>query len=96
MNTLKNNTMEEIISLNTGNDKPKLEAATFIFSQEANCMDGGDMEELAIHCKSDLGIDDSGGCFYVLETKGWSIDSPDDLNEIFERINKTLINQINK
>lgn len=88
--------MEEKIRLEMGDDKPKLEAATFIFSQEANCMDSGDMEELAIHCKSDLGIDDSGGCFYVLETKSWSIDSTDDLKELFNRIDKAIINQINK
>ena len=69
--------------------KPKLENAKFTFSQEANCIDGGDMEEIIIRCESDMGID-NGGCFYVLETKRWAIDSIDELKALFDRISKVI------
>lgn len=71
-------------------DKPKLENATFTFTQETNCVDGGDVEELTIRCESSLGIDNDGGCFYVLETERWSIDSAQDLQELFDRISKAI------
>lgn len=72
--------------------KPTLENATFKFSQEANCVDriGDGYEELTIRCESDLGIDRSGECFYILETKQWAIDSVDDLKELFDRISKVI------
>jgi hypothetical protein len=71
-------------------NKPKLENAKFTFSQESNCIDGGDMEEITIRCESDIGIDRDGGCFYVIETKRWAIDSVDDLKELFDRISKVI------
>lgn len=67
-----------------------LDSATFQFSQDSNCVDGGDVEELTIRCESSLGIDRDGGCFYVLETKQWAIDSVDDLKELFDRISKVI------
>jgi hypothetical protein len=70
-------------------NKPKLENAKFTFSQEPNCIDGGDMEEITIRCESDMGIDD-GGCFYVLETKRWAVDSINELKELFDRISKVI------
>jgi hypothetical protein len=73
-------------------EKPTLESAMFKFSQEPNCVDGGDIEELTIRCESSLGIDRDEGCFYVLETKQWSIDSVDELKELFDRISN-LINK---
>jgi hypothetical protein len=33
------------------------------------------------------------GCFFVLKTEGWSIDGVEDLKELFNRIEKTLINK---
>ena len=73
-------------------DKPLLEEATFNFSQEANCMSENDGAEfLEIKCLSDLGIDRTDGkCFYVLKTESWSIDSIEELKELFDRIEKTL------
>lgn len=71
------------------NENPKLEKATFEFSQEGNCVDGG-MEELTIRCESSLGIDNDDGCFYILETKQWAIDSAQDLQELFDRISKVI------
>ena len=69
--------------------QPKLEKATFTFSQEGNCVDGGS-EDLTIRCESSLGIDGDEGCFYVLETEGWSIDSVEELQKLFDRINKVI------
>ena len=66
-----------------------LERATFEFSQDANCVSDTDGAEfLTIECESSLGIDRDEGCFYVLKTKGWSIDSEEDLKKIFDRISK--------
>jgi hypothetical protein len=70
--------------------EPKLENATFTFSQETNCVDEGDIEELTIRCESSLGIDNDEGCFYVLETERWSIDSVEELQKLFDRISKVI------
>jgi DNA polymerase III gamma/tau subunit len=71
--------------------KPQLDRATFEFSQEANCVSKNDgCETLTIECESSLGIDNDGGCFYVLKTDAWSIDSVQDLQELFDRIQKTI------
>ena len=75
-------------------EQPKLESASFEFSQEGNCVDG-DIELLNIRCESSLGIDNDEGCFYVLKTEGWSIDSTDDLQKLFDRINEILPNAKN-
>jgi len=74
------------------NEKPLLEEAKFEFSQEANCLSEHDGAEfLEIQCLSDLGIDRTEGkCFYVLKTEGWSIDNVGELQELFDRIHKTL------
>ena len=69
---------------------PTLESATFHFSQEGNCTDRADMEFLEIRCESSLGIDRDEGCFYVLKTEAWSIDSVDDLQKLFDRIQKAI------
>jgi hypothetical protein len=71
-------------------ENPMLDSATFQFSQEANCVDGGDMEVLTIRCESSLGIDRDEGCFYILKTDQWAIDSLDDLKELFDRISKVI------
>lgn len=70
-------------------EQPKLAAASFEFNQEGNCIDGN-IEELNIRCESSLGIDNDGDCFYVLKTEQWSIDSIDDLQKLFDRINKVI------
>lgn len=67
-----------------------LESASFTFSQDGNCVDNTDIETLEIRCESSLGIDRDDGCFYVLKTESWSIDSVDDLQKIFDRIQKVI------
>jgi hypothetical protein len=72
-------------------DKPKLESASFDFSQGGNCLSSSDdFELLTIQCESSLGIDRDGGCFFVLKTEKWSIDSEQDLKELFDRINTII------
>jgi hypothetical protein len=72
-------------------DKPKLQKATFEFSQEANCVSSSyDVESITIECESSLGIDNDRGCFYVLKTESWSVDSTKDLQELFDRIQKSI------
>lgn len=73
-------------------EKVILERATFEFSQEGNCISHPDEAEfLTIECESSLGIDRDGGCFYVLKTEKWSIDSTKDLDKLFDRIKQTII-----
>ncbi len=72
-------------------EKPKLEKAIFHFSQEGNCIDGEDnIEFLEIRCESSCGIDNDEGCFYVLKTRAWSIDSTKEIQELFDRIQKII------
>ena len=71
-------------------EKPKLECCSFTFTQECNCVDEGDLEELVIRCESSLGIDRDEGCFYVLKTEQWSIGSIEELQELFDRISKVI------
>jgi hypothetical protein len=77
------------------NDKPKLLKCSFTFEQESNCNSAtGEFEDLTIECESSLGIDFDKGCYYVLKTNGWSIDNVNDLQLLFDRINK-VINESN-
>jgi len=68
-----------------------LEEASFRFSQDANCLSNqDDYEFLEVEMKSSLGIDRDGGCFFVLKTDKWSIDSVEDLEKLFNRIKKVI------
>ena len=72
-------------------NKPMLEEVTFKFSQDGNCVDGGE-EFLEIRCDSSLGIDRDEGksTFFILKTQQWAVDSADDLQELFDRIKKVI------
>ena len=67
-----------------------LESAKFEFTQEGNCIDGG-IESLEIRMESSLGIDRDGGAFYILKTDQWAIEGVEDLQKLFDRINKVLL-----
>ena len=75
-------------------DKPRLEKATFQFSQEGNCNGSTrDYEDLTIEFDSGLGGLDECDGFFVLSTEGWSIDDAAELEELLNRIRKmTKIN----
>jgi hypothetical protein len=65
--------------------------ATFEFTQDSNCVSEKEYEFLTVECESSLGIDRDKGCFYVLKTEQWTIDSEEDLKQIFDRIQKAII-----
>ena len=72
-------------------EKPKLEKCSFTFGQEGNTNGTTDeFETITIECESSLGIDNDEGCYYVLRTEGWSIDNVNELQELFDRINKVI------
>lgn len=69
-----------------------LEEASFRFSQDANCVsDRDDCEFLEIEAHSSIGIDRDEGCFFVLKTEKWSVDSAEDLEKLFDRIRQVVI-----
>jgi hypothetical protein len=71
--------------------KPTLIRASFEFTQDANCLSSSDeLEHLTLDCESSLGIDYDEGCFFVLKTEKWSIDSLEDLKELIIRISKVI------
>lgn len=70
-----------------------LEEASFRFSQDANCLsDRDEYEFLEIEARSSLGIDRDNDCFFILKTDKWSIDSIEDLEKLFNRIKKVVLN----
>lgn len=70
-------------------EKPKLLSASFVFTQESNCLSPNGIEEIAIECCSDLLIE-KGDCFFVFKTESWSIDSFEDFNELLTKIKNGL------
>jgi hypothetical protein len=70
--------------------------ASFEFTQDGNCMSSINTESLTIECEASLGIDNDEGCFYVLKTEQWSIDSIEDLQDLINRINKVIEPKENK
>lgn len=73
------------------NYKPKLESASFKFTQEGNCNESaGDYESLTIDFESSLGLDTDDDGYFVLRTEGWSIDVVQDLEQLLNRIRKIL------
>tara|TARA_B110000285_G_scaffold33138_1_gene34687 strand:+ start:419 stop:664 length:246 start_codon:yes stop_codon:yes gene_type:complete len=70
-----------------------LEEASFTFSQGGNCISNEDeTESLEIEAQSSLGIDRDNDCFFVLKTEKWSVDGIEDLEKLFDRIRKIVIN----
>ena len=71
-----------------------LEEASFRFSQYGNCLSPSDQYEfLEVEARSSLGIDRDNDCFFVLKTEKWSVDSIEDLEKIFDRIRKVVLNE---
>ena len=81
-----------IDSMGTADDPnvPNIESMTFEFSQESNCVDGGDLEILTVEAKSNLGIHNDGGAFYVLKTEQWSIDGVEDMAKLLSRVDEAV------
>ena len=69
-----------------------LEEASFKFSQDSNCIsDRDEYEFLEIEARSSIGIDRDDGCFFILKTEKWSVDSVEELEKLFDRIRQVLI-----
>lgn len=81
-----------INSMGTADDPnvPNIESMTFEFSQESNCVDGGDLEILTVEAKSNLGIHHDGGAFYVLKTEQWSVDGVEDMAKLLSRVDAAV------
>ena len=71
-------------------EKPKLETITYTFTQEGNCVDGRDTEELIIEAKSSLGIECDEGAFLVLKTDRWAIDDVKDIEELITKVENSI------
>jgi len=76
-------------------DGISLEEVVFTFTQEANCCDGGGIEEIKIEAKSSLGISSDGGAFFVLKTEQWAVDEPNSIQDLLE-VCKKSVNQMIK
>lgn len=75
-------------------EKPKLHSASFKFSQQGNTNGTtSEYEDLDISFESSLGLDFDGNGFYVLRTEGWSVDGVEDLQELFDRIKKIMLDK---
>jgi hypothetical protein len=73
--------------------KPQLYKASFQFTQPGNTNGTTDETEiLTIDCESVYGYDEEPGrCFFVIKSEtGWSIDSMTELQELFDRIQKSI------
>ena len=70
--------------------KPLLDIAVFTFLQDTNTNGttgkSYEDEKLSITMESVCGGLDTEGGFYVLRTKGWSINEPSDLLDLFEQM----------
>ena len=71
------------------------ETITFTFSQDSNCVDGGEIEELVIEAKSSLGITGDEGAFYVLKTSQWAVEG-DELQQIIDRCKEAVDKMVRK
>mgnify|MGYP000333138871 CR=1 FL=1 len=75
-------------------EKPNLHSASFKFSQEGNTNGTtSEYEDLDISFESSLGLDFDGDGFYVLRTEGWSVDGGEDLQELYDRIKKIMLDK---
>jgi hypothetical protein len=70
-------------------DKPELYSIQATFTQEGSCIDGG-FEEIVIQLRADLGLDYMKSGFFTIKTESWSVDSVQELEDLFNRIKKTI------
>lgn len=71
-------------------EKPLLHSITYKFTQDGNCVDGRDTEELIIEAKSSLGIEYDEGAFLVLKTDGWAIDDVSEIEDLITKVNNSI------
>jgi hypothetical protein len=67
-----------------------LDGVKFNFSQEGNCIDGLEFEQIDIEIKNDIGHLETEGYFFVIRTNQWSFDSLDEFKSMIEKIEKSI------
>jgi hypothetical protein len=72
------------------NDKPNLDHIVFSFSQESNCVDGGEVETLEVRVESSLGVDYDEGGFFVIKTEQWAFDNITEFSEMIQRVQNAV------
>jgi hypothetical protein len=72
------------------NNKPNLDHITFSFSQEPNCVDGGEVETLEVRVESSLGVDYDEGGFFVIKTEQWAFDDITEFSEMMQRVQNAV------
>ena len=70
--------------------KPKIDTATFEFIQEADGHSSNQIQNIKIECKSDFGIEEDGGCFFVIKTEEWSFDNLEEISDLINRVTDML------
>jgi hypothetical protein len=69
------------------NEEPYLNRVTYEFSQEGNTNGTtNNEEELIITVESSCASIDKEGGFFIIRTNGWSINSDDELTDLFNKI----------
>ena len=70
-----------------------LDKAIYYLTQECNTLgttmqDGNEVEQMQIEVEyaCENGLEKPRECFYVLKTSGWSIDGPEDIQDIINKI----------
>jgi hypothetical protein len=71
-------------------NKPDLNHIIFSFSQEPNCVDGGEIETLEVRVESSLGVDYDEGGFFVIKTEQWAFDNITEFSEMLQRVQDAL------
>jgi len=66
-------------------NKPKIENIRITFSQEPDCCDNGEIQELEIYTE-----DGGGGVYYVIETERWAFDSIEELTALINKVKLRL------
>jgi len=71
-------------------NKPNLDNITFLFSQEPNCIDGGEHETLEVRVESSLGVDYDEGGFFIIKTEQWAFDDITEFSEMMQRVQNAV------
>lgn len=71
-------------------NKPDLNHIIFSFSQEPNCVNGGEIETLEVRVESSLGVDYDEGGFFVIKTEQWAFDNITEFSEMLQRVQDAL------
>jgi hypothetical protein len=72
-------------------ERATLDMVSAVFMQEGNCVDGGD-ETITVEYKSDLGVDNTDGGFFVIKTEQWAFENIEEFAEMIKRVEQIMGN----